>query len=225
MPITRADLARLIDWGAGLRPDLTEAELAAACDEAVALGVGQLCVQPTLVAPAGRRLAGRGRSPVAVVAVAGFPHGTSFPEVKAREAALAVAEGAAEVDMVINRGWLRGGDLERAEADVRGVVSAAAGRPVKVILETAALSEAEIVAGCRVAEAAGAAFVKTSTGFGYGGATVEAVRLLARTVGGRLGVKASGGIRTLADAEAMLAAGATRLGTSAAQAILEACRG
>ena len=223
MTIARADLARLIDWGAGLPPDTTEAELAVACDEAVALGIGQLCVQPTLVLPAVRRLAGRGRPPVAVVAVTGFPHGTSLPEVKAREAALAVSQGAAEVDMVINRGWLKGGDLDRAEADVRAVVTAAAGRPVKVILETAVLTEAQIVAGCRVAEAAGAAFVKTSTGFGYGGATVAAVRLLARAVGGRLGVKASGGIRTLADAEALLAAGATRLGTSAAKAVLDGC--
>lgn len=216
--LTRAGLARLIDWGAGLKPELTDRELEAACDEALALGVGQLCVQPSLVLPAVRRLDGR----VAVVSVAGFPHGMSLPEVKAREAALAVDQGAAEVDMVLNRGWLRGGEVARAEEDVRAVVRAAGGRPVKVILETAALTEDEARLGCRVAETAGAAFVKTSTGFGYGGATVEAVRLLAATVGGRLGVKASGGLRTLADARAMLAAGATRLGTSAAKAILAA---
>jgi deoxyribose-phosphate aldolase len=223
--LTREGLARLIDWGAGLKPETTEAELATACDEAVALGVGQLCVQPSLVRPAVRRLAGPGRPAVAVVSVAGFPHGTSLPEVKAREAALAVDEGAAEVDMVLNRGWLKAGDLGRAEADVAAVVGAAAGRPVKVILETAALSPDDMRAGCRVAEGAGAAFVKTSTGFGYGGATVEAVRVLAGAVGGRLGVKASGGIRTLADARAMLAAGATRLGTSAAKAILSELAG
>lgn len=217
-PLARADLARLIDWGAGLKPDTTDRELAAVCDEAVALGVGQLCVQPSLVLPAVRRLAGR----VAVVSVAGFPHGVSLPEVKAREAALAVEQGAAEVDMVINRGWLRGGDASRAEDDIAAVVRAAAGRPVKVILETAALTEAEARLGCRVAEAGGARFVKTSTGFGYAGATVESVRLLAAAVGGRLGVKASGGIRTLADTRAMLAAGATRIGTSAAKAILDA---
>ncbi|HEY8369318.1 MAG TPA: deoxyribose-phosphate aldolase [Thermodesulfobacteriota bacterium] len=215
--LTRADLARLIDWGAALKPDLTERELAAVCDEAVALGVGQLCAQPSLVEPAVRRLGGR----VAVVSVAGFPHGASLPEVKAREAALAVEQGAAEVDMVINRGWLKGGEASRAEADVAAVVRAAAGRPVKVILETAALTEAEARLGCRVAEAAGASFVKTSTGFGYPGATVASVRLLAEAVGGRLGVKASGGIRTLADTRAMLAAGATRIGTSAAKAILD----
>ncbi len=214
--LTRAALARLIDWGAGLKPETTDAELAAACDDAVALGLGQLCVQPTLVLPAVRRLGGR----VAVVSVAGFPHGMSLPEVKAREAALAVAQGAAEVDMVLNRGWLKGGETARAEEDVRSVVRAAGGRPVKVILETGALTEAQARLGCRVAETAGATFVKTSTGFGYGGATVEGVRLLAAAVGGRLGVKASGGIRTLADARAMLAAGATRLGTSAAKAIL-----
>jgi deoxyribose-phosphate aldolase len=217
--LTRAAVARLIDWGAGLKPETTEAELAVACDEAVALGIGQLCVQPALVLPAVRRLAGC-TPRVAVVSVAGFPHGASMPEVKAREAALAVEQGAAEVDMVLNRGWLKGGDLARAEADVAAVVRAAAGRPVKVILETAALTPAEARAGCRVAEAAGAAFVKTSTGFGYGGATVEAVRLLAEAVGGRLGVKASGGIRTAAAARAMLEAGATRLGTSSAPAIL-----
>lgn len=213
---TRAGMARLIDWGAGLKPETTEAELARACETAAALGVGQLCVQPTLVAPAVRRLAGR----VAVVAVAGFPHGRSVPEVKAREAAIAVDEGAAEVDMVLNRGWLRAGDLGHAEEDVRLVVVAAGGRVVKVILETAALTDDEARLGCRIAEAGGARFVKTSTGFGYGGATVASVRLLVSAVGGRLGVKASGGIRTLADARAMLAAGATRLGTSAAEAIL-----
>ncbi len=217
--LSRAAVARLIDWGAGLKPETTEAELAAACDEAVALGAGQLCVQPALVLPAVRRLAGC-TPQVAVVSVAGFPHGTSLPEVKAREAALAVDQGAAEVDMVLNRGWLKGGDLARAEADVAAVVWAAAGRPVKVILETAALTPAEVRAGCRIAESAGAAFVKTSTGFGYDGATVEVVRLLAEAVGGRLGVKASGGIRTAGAARAMLAAGATRLGTSNAPAIL-----
>jgi deoxyribose-phosphate aldolase len=215
--LTRERLARLIDWGAGLKPETTEAELAVACDEAVALGVGQLCVQPALVDAAVRRL---GRADVGVVSVAGFPHGVSLSEVKAREAAIAVEEGAAEVDMVLNRGWLKAGDLARCEADVAAVVRAAAGRPVKVILETAALFPDEMRAGCRVAEAAGAAFVKTSTGFGYGGATVEAVRLLAQAVGGRLGVKASGGIRTIDDARAMIAAGATRLGTSAARQIL-----
>lgn len=218
MSLTRAAVARLIDWGAGLGPETTEAELVAACEEAVALGIGQLCVQPALVRPAVRLLAGR-EPRVAVVSVAGFPHGASLPEVKAREAALAVEQGAAEVDMVLNRGWLKGRDLVRAEADVAAVVRAA-GRPVKVILETAALTPVEARDGCRIAESAGAAFVKTSTGFGYGGATVEAVRLLAEAVGGRLGVKASGGIRTAAAARAMLEAGATRLGTSSAPAIL-----
>ncbi len=228
-PQSRTALARLIDWAVGLEPGTTEAELDAACDEAVVLGIGQICVQPYLVRPAAARLAERrvpaagpagGAPAVAVVAVAGFPHGGSLPEVKAREAALAVEQGAAEVDTVLNRGWLKAGDLRRAEADVAAVVRAAAGRPVKVILETAALTPQEARAGCQVAEAAGAAFVKTSTGFGYAGATVEAVRLLAEAVGGRLGVKASGGIRTLAQAVALLEAGATRLGTSRAREIL-----
>jgi deoxyribose-phosphate aldolase len=219
--LTRDTVARLIDWGAGLKPETTEAEVEAACDEAASLGIGQVCVQPTLVLPAVRRLARRGRPTVAVVGVAGFPHGLSVPEIKAAEAERSVGEGAAEIDMVLNRGWLRAGDLARCEADVAAVVRAAAGRPVKVILETAALSDDDVRAGCRVAERAGAAFVKTSTGFGYGGATVEAVRLLASLVGGRLGVKASGGIRTAAGARAMLEAGATRLGTSAAKAILD----
>ena len=158
-----------------------------------------------------------------VISVVGFPHGCDRPEVKARAAALAVAEGAREIDTVLNFGALRSGDDALVAADVEAVVRAVPGIPVKVILETSALDDGQKRRACRLAVAAGAAFVKTSTGsHPTGGATIADVRLLRAEVGASVGVKTSGGIRTLADALAMLEAGASRIGTSASAAILAA---
>jgi len=152
--------------------------------------------------------------------VIGFPHGTTSTAAKVAESRAAIADGAAELDMVINVGWLRSGLLDDAESDVRAVVGAAGGRIVKVILETALLSDEEIVAGCGVAERAGAAFVKTSTGFAGGGATPEHVALMRRSVGPSVRVKASGGVRDLDTVLAFHAAGVTRFGTSGTATIL-----
>ena len=176
-----------------------------------------LCVNGVWAETCATRLAG---SDVALAVVAGFPLGAMAPAAKAEEAGMAVAAGASEIDMVIGLGAAKAGEWEAVEADVRGVVAAAGGAVVKVILETAALEPREIVAACEAAVAGGAGFVKTSTGFHPGGgATTEAVALMRRTVGPAIGVKASGGIRTAEMALAMLAAGADRIGTSAAAAM------
>lgn len=201
-----------------LRPEAGPAAVRRLCAEAREFRLGAVCVNPCYVALARGELAG---SAVRVVTVAGFPLGASAAPVKAFEAERAVRDGADEVDMVLNVGLLKEGDLDAVAADVAGV-TAAAGVPVKVILETALLSSEEIVAACRAAEAAGARFVKTSTGFGPGGATLEAVRLLRASVGPRVGVKAAGGIRTLPEVLAFLEAGADRIGTSAGAAIARA---
>ncbi|MEY8566575.1 deoxyribose-phosphate aldolase [Corynebacteriaceae bacterium 7-707] len=211
----RTELARLIDHTL-LAPQATSADVAALAAEAGELGVYAICVSPSQLpvgAPTG----------VQVATVVGFPSGAVKPEVKAAEAARAVADGAGEVDMVINLALVKQGrfdELSREIAAVRAAVPAPA--MLKVIIESAVLDDGEIVAACRCAEEAGADFVKTSTGFHpAGGASVEAVRLMHETVGGRLGVKASGGIRSLGTAEAMVAAGATRLGMSASAAVLD----
>jgi deoxyribose-phosphate aldolase len=164
-----------------------------------------------------------GGTPAQIVSVIGFPHGCDRPDTKARAAELAIGDGAREIDMVINLGALRSGDPATVTADIGAVVRAARGLPVKVILETAALTESEKRLACQLVVDAGAAFVKTSTGFHpSGGASVPDVRLLREVVGAKMGVKASGGIRNLADTQAMLAAGANRIGTSASAAILAA---
>lgn len=214
------DLLRAIEHTL-LRPEAGPAAVRRLCAEARAFRLGAVCVHPCYVPLARDGLAG---SDVRVVTVAGFPLGANAADVKAYEAARAVRDGAAEVDVVLNVGLLKEGDLEAVRADVAGVV-AAAGVPVKVILETALLTEAEIVAACRAAESAGARFVKTSTGFGPGGATLEAVRLMRASVGTGVGVKAAGGIRTLEQVRAFLAAGADRIGTSAGAAIARALTG
>ena len=211
-------VARLLDH-AVLKPDATAADLARHARMCVERGVGCLCVRSCDVAAAARLLAG---SPVVVAAVIGFPHGGQRPEVKALEARLAIADGAGELDMVLNVGALRSGDDAAVRADIAAVVAEARphGVPVKVILETCLLAPEQIVAACRLAEEAGADFVKTSTGFGGGGATPEAVRTMLDAVGGRLGVKASGGIRTWEDAERYLDMGCARLGVGDAATIL-----
>ncbi|MCL6561299.1 MAG: deoxyribose-phosphate aldolase, partial [Firmicutes bacterium] len=191
------------------------------CNEARHYGFAAVCINPCYVPIANRELTG---SDVAVCTVAGFPLGASEPAVKAAEAATAVRAGASEVDVVMNVGFLKGGLLNGVKEDLEGVVRAARqerpGVIVKVILETSLLTEMEKVEACRLAVAAGADFVKTSTGFGKGGATVADVALLKRTVGPEVGVKASGGIRDLATALSMVRAGANRLGTSSGIAII-----
>ncbi len=214
---TRGAVAGTID-ATLLRPEATAADIQALCREAGSLGTYAVCVSPSLLAAA-RAVLPAG---LALASVCGFPSGAHRSEVKAAEAATAVADGATEIDMVLDLGRVRAGDWPGVRADIAAVRDAAEGTVLKVILETALLDDADIARACQAAEAAGANFVKTSTGFAAaGGATVEAVRLMAKTVGGRLGVKASGGIRTAQDALAMLGAGATRLGSSAARAILD----
>lgn len=221
MPVpTRDQIAALVDHTL-LKPEATAEQLLAVVAEGAELGVAAVCVSPSMVAVA----ASVGRA-VPIAAVAGFPSGKHLPAVKAHEAALAVAAGAAEIDMVIDVGAALAGDFAAVAADIAAVRAAVPGTVLKVILESAALLElsgdAALVAACRAAEDAGADFVKTSTGFHPdGGASVHAVTLMADTVGGRLGVKASGGIRTAADALAMLEAGATRLGLSGTRAVLD----
>lgn len=204
-----------------LKPEATDADVAALVAEAAALGVYAVCVSPSMVPVAVR--AGSG---VRVASVAGFPSGKHLPAVKAHEAALAVASGACEIDMVIDVGAAQAGDLEAVRSDVHAVRGAIGGAVLKVIVESAALlalaDEPALAQVCRAAEAGGADFVKTSTGFHpAGGASVRAVTVMADAVGGRLGVKASGGIRTAEDALAMLDAGATRLGLSGTRGVLD----
>ncbi|MFC4126057.1 deoxyribose-phosphate aldolase [Nocardia rhizosphaerae] len=214
MTPTRADVAAMIDHTL-LAPEATPAEVEALIAEARRLGVYAICVSPSMLPV---------RAPGLVVAtVAGFPSGKHHSLVKGAEARLAVDQGAAEVDMVIDVGAALAGDFNAVLTDVITVREAVDDRAVlKVIIESAALTDDAIVGACRAAEQGGADFVKTSTGFHpAGGASAHAVRLMAETVGGRLGVKASGGIRTAADAAAMIEAGATRLGLSKSAAVLD----
>jgi deoxyribose-phosphate aldolase len=216
---SRGELAALVDHTL-LKPEATEADVIALVDEAAALGVYAVCVSPSMVPVA---VAAGG---VRVAAVAGFPSGKHVPAVKAQEAAQAVASGASEVDMVIDVGAALAGELDAVRSDIAAVRAAVPDVVLKVIVESAVLlgdsDGRTLVEVCRAAEDAGADFVKTSTGFHpAGGASVRAVALMAETVGGRLGVKASGGIRTAADALAMVDAGATRLGLSGTRAVLD----
>jgi deoxyribose-phosphate aldolase len=205
-------LAGLIDHTL-LKPDATREEVEQLCREAAQFCFASVCVNPNWVALCRELLRGSG---VRVCTVIGFPLGAHLPDTKAYETRRALEQGAEEVDMVINIGALKSRDYALVEQDIHGVVTAAAGRAiVKVILETALLSRDEKVMGCTLAKAAGADFVKTSTGFGGGGATVEDIQLMRETVGPEMGVKASGGVRTKEDAERMVAAGATRIGASA----------
>jgi deoxyribose-phosphate aldolase len=208
-----ADLAPLIDHTL-LKPEATRAQIDALAREAEALGTYSICVSPSMLPV---------ETTVKVATVCGFPSGQHASTVKAAEAADSAAKGADEVDMVINIGLAVAGDFAALEADIRAVREAAPAPVVlKVIIESAALTDEQIVGACEAAERAGADFVKTSTGFHpAGGATTHAVELMRVTVGDRLGVKASGGIRTREAAEEMVAAGANRLGLSSSRAILE----
>lgn len=217
---SRAELAAFVDHTL-LKPEATAADVTALVAEAAELGAYAVCVSPSMVPVAVRAGAG-----VRVAAVAGFPSGKHVSAVKAHEAALAVAAGACEVDMVIDVGAALAGDVDAVRSDIQAVRDAVGGAVLKVIVESSALvalaDERTLARVCRAAEDAGADFVKTSTGFHpTGGASARAVALMAETVGGRLGVKASGGIRTAADALAMLDAGATRLGLSGTRAVLD----
>ncbi|HSJ70392.1 MAG TPA: deoxyribose-phosphate aldolase [Acidimicrobiia bacterium] len=207
------DLAKYIDHTL-LRPDATLAEIEVLCDEALAFGFASVCINPTWVRVAAERLRG---SSVKVCTVIGFPLGANTPDIKSMEARKALREGAREVDMVINIGALKSGDLELVRMDIEKVVDAAheSGAICKVILETSLLTDEEKVIASSLAKQAKADFVKTSTGFSGGGATVYDVALMRETIGPDMGVKASGGVRTLEDAEDMIAAGATRIGASA----------
>ncbi|WP_425954714.1 deoxyribose-phosphate aldolase [Xylanimonas sp. McL0601] len=217
VPTTPEELASFIDHTL-LKPEATDADVVALVEEAARLGCYSVCVSPTFVALARATAAGR----IKVATVCGFPSGKHVSSIKAAEAAQSVADGADEVDMVIDVGAAKAADFGAVEADIAAVRAAVPGdRLLKVIIESALLDDDEIVAVCRAAEAAGADYVKTSTGFHpAGGASVHAVSLMAQTVGGRLGVKASGGIRTLQDALGAIEAGATRLGMSGAAAVL-----
>jgi deoxyribose-phosphate aldolase len=217
------DLAKYIDHTL-LKPDATQEEIDTMCDEAMEYGFASVCINPTWVKRAAEKLRG---SDVVVCTVIGFPLGANPAEIKAMEARRALREGAREVDMVINVGALKSGQHEFVRQDIEKVVDAAheGGAIAKVILETALLTDEEKVIASALSKQAKADFVKTSTGFGGGGATVYDVALMRETVGPDMGVKASGGVRTLEDAEDMIAAGATRIGASAGVQILSGAEG
>jgi deoxyribose-phosphate aldolase len=200
-----------------LKPDATRADLEKVCDEARKWNFATVCVNASNIPLVAKLLAGSGVKPIAVV---GFPLGAMTPTAKAFEAREAVRSGAREIDMVINIGALKSKDYQTVFDDICRVVTASRPWPVKVILETGGLSNDEKIVGCALSKAAGAAFVKTSTGFGPGGATVEDIALMRRIVGGDIGVKASGGVRSTEDALKMREAGADRIGASASVAIV-----
>ncbi|MEZ0358772.1 deoxyribose-phosphate aldolase [Mycobacterium sp. SA01] len=223
-----AQVAALVDHTL-LKPEATDADVIALVDEAVDLGVLAVCVSPSMVSVAVKAASAHPEA-LAIAAVAGFPSGKHLPVIKAQEALAAVDDGATEIDMVIDVGAALAGDIAQVAADIATVRSAVPGAVLKVIVESAALlslaDEDTLVAVCRAAEESGADFVKTSTGFHpAGGASVVAIEIMAATVGGRLGVKASGGIRTAEHAIAMLDAGATRLGLSGTRAVLDGLAG
>ncbi|MCP4753837.1 MAG: deoxyribose-phosphate aldolase [Proteobacteria bacterium] len=207
----KIDLADYIDHTL-LKPEATEADIEKLCREAVEHGFKAVCVNSSNVALAAELLKDQKPVPVAVV---GFPLGAAISSSKAFEAKEAVKVGAKEIDMVVNLGALKAKHYRRVVTDIQTVVTAVAPYPVKVIIETGSLNTEEKTIACALAKAAGAVFVKTSTGFGEGGAVAEDVALMRRIVGGDMGVKASGGIKTKEDALKMIEAGATRLGTSA----------
>lgn len=213
---TSKDIARFIDHTL-LKPDATMDEVVKLCVEAKKYGFATVCLNSANIGVAAKLLQGSGVKPIAVV---GFPLGAGTTGAKSYETREAVSCGAQEIDMVLNIGALKSRDYAYVEEDIAAVVRAAAPRPVKVILETSMLNTEEKTIACALAKSAGAAFVKTSTGFGGGGATAEDIALMRRIVGPDMGVKASGGIRSTEDAEKMLAAGASRLGASASVAIV-----
>jgi deoxyribose-phosphate aldolase len=237
-PVVEAGATRLglhaVGGGAGsvaamidhtlLKPDATKSEIETLCREAREFGFASVCVNATWVATCARLVRG---SPVAVCSVVGFPLGATTADTKQYETRRAIFDGAREIDMVINVGALKSGDLHLVESDIRAVTSACRESNVlsKVIIETALLTDDEKVAACTLAKAAAADFVKTSTGFVPGGATAEDVALMRRVVGPEMGVKAAGGVRDLASAQAMIDAGADRIGASVGVKIVQESRG
>ena len=210
-------VAQMIDHSL-LRPELTTAEVLRGCEIAAARRTASVCVRPADVELAVRALSGSG---VLVGTVVGFPHGSTTTALKAAETAALVAAGADEIDMVLAIGRLRSGETRYVHDDIAAVVAAAQGRCVKVILENAYLTDEEKVTGCRLTEQAGARFVKTSTGFAPGGATLADIRLMRAAVSPRIEVKAAGGVRTLDTLLELAGAGATRFGATATEAILD----
>jgi len=217
------EFARLIDHTL-LKPEATRDEIRKLCQEAVRFGFASVVINPWYVPLAAELVRG---TPVKVATVVGFPLGATLPQVKIYETEQAIKLGAQEMDMVINIGALKSGQDDVVELDIRGVVEAShrEGAICKVILEAALLTVEEKVRGCLAAKNAGADFVKTSTGFGPGGATAEDVALMRAVVGSEIGVKAAGGIRTVEDLKRMVSAGATRIGASASVRIMEEARG
>ncbi len=216
--MTTPQLAKMIDHTL-LRADATQSEMAKLTEEAKQYQFASVCVNPGWVAYAAEQLQGTG---VDICTVIGFPLGASTSETKAFETKDAIAKGATEVDMVINISALKDGKDDYVEQDIRAVVEAAAGKAlVKVIIETCLLTDEEKVRACQAAVRAGADFVKTSTGFSTGGATPEDIALMRRTVGPDVGVKASGGVRSLEDMQKMIEAGATRIGASSGVKIMQ----
>ncbi len=212
------NLAKYIDHTL-LKPESTREDIRRICEEAKQYNTASVCVNPFWIGFVAEQLKGTDIKPCCVI---GFPLGATLPEVKAFETAAAIRDGAKEVDMVINVGALRGAEFETVYEDIKAVVDAAAGKAlVKVIIETCLLTDEQKVLACKLAKQAGADFVKTSTGFSTSGAKVEDIRLMRETVGPEMGVKASGGVRTKADAEAMIEAGATRIGASSSKKIIE----
>jgi len=215
--VKRSELAKTIDHTI-LAPDATLTDIQRVCDEAMRFDCASVCVNGARVREIAQFLR---RSYVQVCSVVGFPLGAMTTVAKAREAEIAIVDGATEIDMVMNIGAMKEEDYDTVRYDIAAVVEQARAAEVKVILETGLLDKDQIARACRIAVDAGAAFVKTSTGFGHGGATVEDVKLMRETVGDQAKGKASGGIKDLADALALIEAGADRLGMSRTVAILE----
>lgn len=216
--MTTCNIAQYIDH-TNLRPMATEHDIELLCEEARQYHFAAVCVNPYRVCLAAELLKGSG---VKVVSVIGFPLGATLPEIKALEAKTALKKGAEEIDMVINIGALKDGDDDLVLRDIKAVVDASAGATVKVILECCYLTDEEKIRACHLSTEAGANFVKTSTGFGSGGATIEDVRLLRANVPLNIGIKAAGGIRDFETAYALIQAGATRIGTSSGPKIVKA---
>lgn len=218
LSLTREELASYIDHTL-LKPEASREQIRAVCNEAKQYHFASVCVNPCWIPLIAEELKGSGVTPCCTIS---FPLGASLSSVKAFEAREAVAAGAQEIDMVINIGAVKSGDWELVREDIAAVNAAKGTAKLKVIIETCLLTDEEKVRVCQIAKEVGADFVKTSTGFSTGGATVHDVELMRKTVGPEMGVKASGGVRTLADALAMIEAGASRLGASAGVKIIEA---
>ncbi len=215
--ITPEKLARMIDH-TNIKPNATKEDIKKLCNETIEYNFSSACVTPTNVALAHEIL---GKTNVGVCVVVGFPFGTNKSEIKAFEALVAVEDGAVELDMVLNIGAMKSSEEALVQRDIEGVVESADGMVVKVILETALLTDTEKIRACILSKEAGADYVKTSTGIGYPGANAHDVELIRKTVGLNMGVKASGGIRNLKTTLEMIDAGASKIGTSTGPAILD----